>query len=378
MASTPTWAFDLRPQTRLVLGHGLVDVERPASGVTEPLDDGSWASFSSELSIHRLTGLAIATVAADEIPTTSTQRAEIARLEVELTRARMWQEQRFNEVMAQLADARIDAWVLKGRATAALDYPDEQLRPTSDLDLLIRGDDVDRTRELFGSLGAQQRDLDPTPGYGATIGKGGGVTLPDGLEVDLHRTLVAGAFGVRIRVEDLWDQGRAFELGGEQHMTLSIEASLLHHCYHLLIFGYPRALTLRDVAQLALAPDLDVDRVLWLARRWRGEVVLAAALRMARREIALAPSNALFDWGEGYSPTLRERAWLRIEQSGEHLSPFMAVGEYLALPTAGERAIFRRATLHPAPGSWQRLDTRMIRMTRRLARTAVDRVANRA
>jgi hypothetical protein len=46
-------------------------------------------------------------------------------------------------ILASLDDAGIETRVLKGLATAELDYPNQQLRHTGDVDLAIRPDDLD-------------------------------------------------------------------------------------------------------------------------------------------------------------------------------------------------------------------------------------------
>src|SRR5689334_1676074 len=98
MPSTYTWAFDLRDDTRAVLAHGLPGAEPVRLG-TEALDGSAWSTLRSQVRQHRLEGLLVAAVADAAIATTAAQRAEMAQAEVTLTLARMWQEQRFTEVI---------------------------------------------------------------------------------------------------------------------------------------------------------------------------------------------------------------------------------------------------------------------------------------
>src|SRR5262249_34294374 len=152
---------------------------------------------------HRLDGLLVDAVASGDLPTTAAQADEIAQVEIELTRERLWQEQRLVEVVDLIESAGIPVRVLKGLALAHLDYPDPQMRPTGDVGLLVRGRDLDAVGELLGATGARRTDPDPRPGYAAIVGKGATFASTRG-EIDLHRLLVWGPLGVRLDPECLW------------------------------------------------------------------------------------------------------------------------------------------------------------------------------
>jgi hypothetical protein len=348
VAAAPPWSFDLHDDTRAVLAHGLDGEVRRRD---EPLDGDRWQHLRSDCDLHRLDGLLVEAVASGALPTTDEQRAEAAELEIELTGSRMWHERWLVDTVADLESAGVEIRVLKGAALAALDYPDRQWRPTGDLDLLVRGDQIDRACARLEARGGTRADPDPTPGYAATVGKGATVSMARS-EVDLHRTLVWGPFGVRIRVDDLWSDPRPFTVGDSTLATLGLEQTLLHACYHLLVCGWPRALTLRDVAQLVDAPGLDEDRVLWLARRSHGEAILASALLLARREVRWTTRSPLLAWADGFVAPIRDRVWLRIERPGDFPRPFQAASTYLAMLTPADRAVLRRATFRPVPGTW--------------------------
>ncbi len=304
MASAPPWGFNLQPRTRAVLCAGLPS-RSPASA--SPLDGEAWSTLRADVAQHRLSGLLVGAVADAELATTADQRAEVAELEVELTEARMWHEQRLIEVVDVLEAASVEVRVLKGPALATLDYPDAQWRPTGDIDLLVRGDQLDLAVSALASLGGTHTDfaVDRFPGFASTVGKGATVLLADGLEVDLHRILSWGPLGVRVPPEALWRDPRQFERGGRTFTTLGPEATMLHACAHLLLGGWRRALTLRDVAQVLLTPDLDPDRLLWTARSWGAEAVLAVGLLQTQRELELddemfGDRSIVCEWARGY------------------------------------------------------------------------------
>ena len=378
MANAPAWGFDLDPLTRAVASVGL-----PNDGAFPPgpLDDDAWAGLRSATSQHRLSGLLVAAVATGQLPATDEQRAELAAREIDLTLARMWHQGRAAEIVDLLEGAGIEVRVLKGPALATLDYPDAQWRPTQDIDLLVHGTDIDQASDLLVQHGGRRLDPDPVPGFVATVGKGATVAMPDGLEVDLHRLLVWGPLGVRLPVEELWNTSRTFEWGSRQFETLGVEETLLHACSHLLVLGWRRALTLRDVAQVLSNPTLDPDRVLHLAKRWDCEALLATGVLLAERELNLLKSGheradranddvfgdraVVSEWAHGFAPRWRDTLWLRVERPGDPVGALEAVATYLELGTSEERRTLRNATFRPLPGTYPAATERVLRVTRR-------------
>jgi hypothetical protein len=372
VTTAPAWGFELSPTNRAVLAHGLTgppeDAGAPA--LTDPHADDDWAALRGEASHHRLDGLLVAAVVDGLVATTVEQRAELAHLELDLTRARMWHEQRLVTVVDDLEAAGIEVRVLKGPALAALDYPDAQLRPTGDIDLLVHGEQIDHAVAALVAMGGIRTDPDPVAGYAGRVGKGATIAMPDGLEVDLHRLLVWGPLGVRMPPAALWEPGRTFERGGRAFETLDVETTLLHACAHLLVLGWRRALTLRDVAQVLANPGLDPDRAIRLARRTDAEALLATGVLLAQRELDLADAAwgdaaLVLQWARGFAPRWRDRLWLRVERPEDPIGALEAFGTYLELPGPAERRILRAATLRPEPGTFATPGDRATRVVRR-------------
>jgi hypothetical protein len=286
-----------------------------------------------------------------------------------LTRARLAHEARTIEITDALRADGVALRVLKGPALARLDYPDPQLRPTGDLDLLVRGEQLATAVARLRALGGTQTDPDPVPGYGAHVGKGATVTMPDGFEVDLHRLLVWGPLGVRVHPDQLWARARPVIIGGRELETLAREETLVHAALHLVVGGHARAMNVRDVAQLLAAPALDPDEVLAVARRWDAEAALATAIVLTSGELGSAVGHSpLTDWAEAYVPRWRDRTWLRVERPGAPLPAVEVVATWLELPDARSRSMLVRATVSPAHGTWPSPTVRLRRLAGRFGR----------
>jgi Uncharacterised nucleotidyltransferase len=335
---------------------------------SEPLGPEDWDHLVATCEHHRTEGLLVAAVASGDLPADAAQLAEAAVLELTMTRTRMIYEPRLVEIVEQLTRWGIEARVLKGCALAHLDYPDPQMRPTGDIDLLVRGDQIDEVVDRLVAEGAVRLDPDPVAGYAGLVGKGATMLLAGGGELDLHRLLVWGPIGVRLPPDELWTTSRSWMLDGHELATLGLEETLIHLCLHLVVGGTVRALSLRDVAQLLVATDLDAERVTGLARRWRVEAAVATAVRLSVRELDVDEALPLVDWAAGYAPGPRDRLWLRVDRPERALPALEPFATWIELPSAEARRMLVRATLRPAPGTWPTPVRRLRRLGARAGR----------
>ena len=198
-------------------------------------------------------------------------------------------EMRLLEVQEWFAEVGgIDAIVLKGPAVAHLDEVDPSVRSFADIDLLVAGEDVDRAVAVIEDHGATRPWPERRPGYDRRFAKSVTLTCRDGVEIDLHRSLVDGVHGFRIPLPELFDQKEQFVLGGTEFAALCRAHRLLHAAYHVLLGSpVPPTTGLRDLARFLARPDFGPEVVLPIARRWRGEAVLAQAVRLVLEELPL-------------------------------------------------------------------------------------------
>src|SRR5699024_7361871 len=146
--------------------------------------------------------------------------------------------------------------------------------------------------------------------------------LPDGVEVDLHRSLCDGVHGFRIPLQDLFARPEPFDVGGRELLALAPVHRVLHAAYHAVLGSpEPKVMSLRDLAGYLSRPDLDPGSVAAEAERWRGRGVLAEAVAMTEREVgAVAPGWER--WLEGAEVDDRERSIVaRQRREGSSLGP---------------------------------------------------------
>lgn len=302
----------------------------------------------------------MASVVDGSLPTTPDQRREVAEIELDLTRRRAQYDQICQPILDALADADVPYRLIKGSSLPWTAYPDPQLRPTGDLDLLVPGSRLAVAVEALEALGGEPVNPEPTAGYARHVFKGLTVAMPSGLEVDLHRVLSWGPLGVRVPEADLWAPGRRFDRLGRPAVTLDADRTLLHVSAHLLLLGAIRASEVRDVAQALLDTELDASRTLAIAHRWGHEAILASALLMAEREIGLSiRPHVLLDWASAHRVSRRDAFWLRVDRPDAPVRGVEPIGVLIELPGLRPRITMLRALIAPRPGTdptfWHRL-----------------------
>lgn len=272
-----------------------------------------WDELCRRVEQQRLAGF-LATAIDDGAWPANTEQAEHAvELHTAAAVTSLRLERQLLEVAGLFDTAGISYRVLKGAAHAHLLYENPAVRSFGDLDLLVPSEQVGEAIEILTGRGGVRRFAEPRPGFDRRFSKGASIRMPNGLDIDLHRTFVAGPFGFSIDLRRLFDRSEHFVLAGRTLPALALEERLVNACYHaVLSHRPPRLVALRDVAQMAGDQGLDTDVVLELARAWRAESVVAHAVTSSCRTLRLTAATPLALWAEGYSPTRVEQQRLNV------------------------------------------------------------------
>ncbi len=261
-----------------IAAHGTGDAVDPLSVPAE-----TWGPFLGKLVSERLTGLAFAALDDGVLELTEEQQAEL----MDHQRAAMFRALALEKILLELseplAEADVPFIVLKGPALAHTVYPEPEWRPFGDLDLLVRGRDWGTARGIVESLGFGRNLPEPRPGFDDRFGKAATHSDADGLQVDLHRRLVLGPFGLWIEPEDLFSATTGFTIGGKQLLRLDDEALFLHACVHASLgWAPPLAIPVRDVVQIPATLRLDRTITRERIRAWHLAPVVEHALNAAK------------------------------------------------------------------------------------------------
>ncbi len=212
------------------------------------------------------------------------------------------------------SEHHIDYRVLKGVALSHVAYDDPSWRVYSDLDILVRSADfVSAIAALCQDLGGHRLVPELRPGFDREFGREATIRV-GGREIDLHRTLVDGAFGFTLDLDDLFAEPTWFDVAGRRFPALGGTAAFLHACYDAALGDHPvRLSALRDLLLLH-AQGVDFDAVAEMAQRWHGEAVVEQAAHLAVDTLALPPDHGL----QAYATlgSTRRQRWLLRSYGG--------------------------------------------------------------
>lgn len=329
-----------------VAGHGLPGATRPFP--THPVGDDDWDAVLAAAGTNRITGLLVASIEAEVLPATapqvqaarSTHRARTARV--------LALEAQLIAVLDLLAGAAIGARVLKGPAVAVLDYQRPELRSFIDMDVLVEAGSFGRAVRVLSEAGFVRTLAEPRPGFDRRFDKGTTMVSPAGFELDLHRTLVLGPWGVRVKLDDLWDEGAEFVVGGRTLRALSPENRLVHACYHASLGDWPLRLgSLRDIAEMLRDGRLGSAAGLRPATDWGVEAVVAAAIVDARRLLGTDATDELTLWAQRYVLSRRDESWLALHTHADKTFAAQALATVRVLPGIRDKVGYLRALAFP-------------------------------
>jgi hypothetical protein len=237
--------------------------------------------------------------------------------------------------------------VLKGPALAHTFYPDPSWRFFGDLDLLVRGDDWRRAVGILEGLGYRRKLPEPRAGFDEQFGKAAELRREKGIEVDLHRTLVIGPFGMWVEPNLLFEGTTNFQLWGRTLTRLNDSQLMLHACMHASLGWWPPLkVPVRDVAQVANYGQVDWDALADRAARWKLRAVVRHALQMASETLGVVlPDGA--GRAAAQSPTRMESRALLSYVNGRRDQGGTAIWTLRAIRGLRGKAAYLRALVLP-------------------------------
>jgi hypothetical protein len=179
-------------------------------------------------------------------------------------------------LLRRFREPGIEVLPLKGPAMAEALYGDAALRPSVDLDLMVRRRDFERAGAVLLDLGFA---AGPSSDYDRRF-------LRDGLAVELHFELAAPqfcSFDIEGDIEGIWARSRAGNFRGQAIRVLSDIDLVLYLCCHGLKHGFSRLIWIMDIARAMRGwQPVNCQELLARARRQGFEPWLRIGCEMVR------------------------------------------------------------------------------------------------
>lgn len=317
-----------------------------------PLDDREWNRLLGLTRAQRAEGPLAGAIRSGALPATPAQQDQAFAAHRRAMSLTLVLERELLALHPELIAAGVDVRVVKGAATAHLDEPDPANRAFGDIDLVVPGTAFAAAVAVIERAGGRRRHPEPRPGFDARFSKGASFRFDRNLEVDLHRTLAPGPFGLRVDLDELFASSQDLLIGDVSLLALDRPGRFLHACYHgVLGDALPRLTTLRDLVRTAPRTDTDCRAVLGRAHRWSATAVVGAALDHAAAAFGWTPPEPLRSWSAHDRRSPREQRWLAA-YTGEDRSPALqAVQGIAALDGLMDRLAYARAIALPDPSA---------------------------
>ncbi|HJM43191.1 MAG TPA: nucleotidyltransferase family protein [Nitrospinota bacterium] len=143
--------------------------------------------------------------------------------------------------------------LLKGIVLVETLYEDPGLRPLSDVDIMVRPEDVQKTRTVLIEMG-----FEPWENFGDHLERGPlvielHVSFSDTDRIDRRRHTA------QLEIEAIWERARPDPTGAPHVFQLALEDHLLYLCRHLLKHSYDSLIWFTDVAAFVRRHEADLN-----------------------------------------------------------------------------------------------------------------------
>lgn len=324
----------------------------PAPGM--PSEISEWRDIVDAALRTGLAGLVLERAAANTVDIPPSDAMPLRVFAGGVARANLHRSRELERIVGWFNHHRIPVMLLKGAALNLILYDRPDLRPMSDLDLLVRFEDADRARRLLIFSGCRRGasllrdDFFPRYYYETEL-----YTDADPpVRIDLHARPFRPLRYSRIIADDnFWQDAKTVRIGQAVALVPSIERMFIHLAAHAAFHGCERLIWLYDLVRLNqdAGRSLDWSRIIDLARKWRLHGALHHALEKATELFGpFIPEDAA-DTLSAYPVDWADRLTLRQAPNDVGSPVFRLLCDLLCTPGMGFRLGYFRALLTPDP-----------------------------
>lgn len=268
----------------------------PSKAPPAPESPAQWATFADAVIREGLAGILLDVADQSDTPIPEPIRLLWHREAARIANARRVHQETAAYLIRALDQAGMPAMLLKGAALSASLYHRPELRPSSDIDILVHPADAGRAVVVLTEHGCRKgahllnARFFPDHYYETELF----ATIPHQVRIDLHaRPLRPLPYSVWLNDAEFWDDARAVALGPQSALIPSPENMLIHLAAHAAFHGGTRLLWLYDLKRWADAYRDEINWTLFVDRcvRWQlTEAVLTALDRAAERLGPIVPA----------------------------------------------------------------------------------------
>ena len=275
MASAAT-----HPESRLLfacahLSPDLAQLQECAAAVSD------WAKVADAAEYHGLTPLLLRNLKQAEAPVPEATLHELESRNARAVRQNLFLTSEMLRVVDSLRQARIEAIPLKGAVLATEVYGDLGLRPFTDIDLLVKPEQIEKAETVVKQLGYAAEFAIPAAHRERWMKHQCELTFRRGelCRTELHWDIAHPHFTLRTGVEDFWERSKTVRIGDAALPCLSDSDLLFMLIVHGTRHAWSRLMWAVDVAEfLRASPQIDWATFVRNAKERGAERMIATAL----------------------------------------------------------------------------------------------------
>ena len=235
----------------------------------------------------------------------------------------------FKKVAESFKDKEIDVIVMKGAALAELIYQDIGLRSMSDVDLLIRKEDIKRANDVLEDMGYYAVDLsrfDGSDSYLTTCDYRSENPLHPSFHVHWHivNSSIPAPYSSKINMDEIWREAVQVKIADVRVLSMSPHHFLIHLCEHAMRVTHSAAklIYLLDVAALVsrYKDTLDWHKVMETSKDYGLDRFVYNILSLTRLNMGLDIPEWVLERLKPKRMALGERLFHFITASGKGFS----------------------------------------------------------
>src|ERR1035437_6262637 len=262
----------------------------------ETLSPSDWASLIDWALCFRVGGLFYREIKSRSLPTEVISVDARNRLREAYRNIATTNTSRFldaSKVLMSLADNDLPVIALKGLSVAKHIYGDIALRPMSDIDLLVKEEDLARAGRILLTLGYTQYFPAWESSMLRTFKHLPPFTNKNGTIIELHWNIVTSDVPIRVDIDGLWARACLIKVDDVEVHALSPEDLFLHLCIHACSH-LQTGLGLIPLCDLAGLMKISADRIDWQVviergARWGSHKCVYLILLLVRELLGAAP-----------------------------------------------------------------------------------------
>jgi hypothetical protein len=311
----------VHPELQLLLACARLapDLEQVQSLATQKID---WARLAGVAEFHGLTPLFLRNMQAAEVAIPSDTTNAMAEWDAATVRQNLYLTSELLRIYSALRARGIETVPLKGAALASAVYGDLGPRPFSDIDLLVRREQIERAESAVHELGygaefsipPQHRDRWLRQQCELTFRRSGTIRL------ELHWDISPPYFALETGVEEFWNRLNTVRVGDASLPNLSPADLLFTLIVHGTRHAWSRMMWAVDVVEfLQREPAIDWERF-WQNAVSRGAArMMAMGLLLVQRAFGVSAAPAQGQRDDALAVTLAEQVIAHWNEGFERL-----------------------------------------------------------